>query len=296
MHAVITVGVSASGKSTWAREQHMKHGYQVVSRDDYRWAIMNEKRIDPSWANWKWKWEDEVTKRINADLERYAEQGFNLVIADTNLSPKILIGMQEKLFDLGYDTVELKYFPITWDEAIKRDSARAHGVGHAVLAKQFEQWTLLYGDDKVEARPDLPKAILVDIDGTVAKMNGKRGPFEWHRVGEDDFHEVVMLSVLGLYAAGYKVIFLSGRDSICQGETCEWIGRSPLNVIEGWDIFMRAEKDQRKDTVVKRELFDAHVRGKYDVHVVFDDRPSVARMWRDLGLNVIQIGNPYVEF
>lgn len=292
MHAVITVGVSASGKTTWA---HQQRGFEVVSRDDHRWQIMREKDIEPSWANWKWKWEDQVTERVNDHLALMSKVQKNVVIADTNLSPKTLTAMQDKLAALGY-TVELKFFEVSWEEANKRDAARKDGVGYAVLAKQFEQFNLLYSEGRVEPRPDLPKAILVDIDGTVALMKGNRGPFEWHRVGEDEFHEVVMLAVLGLYAAGYKVIFLSGRDSICRGETCEWIARSPLNTIEGWEIFMRAEKDQRKDTIVKRELFDAHVRDKYDVHAVFDDRPSVARMWRDLGLNVIQIGNPYVEF
>ena len=29
------------------------------------------------------------------------------------------------------------------------------------------------------------KCIIVDIDGTVALMQGNRGPFEWHKVNGD---------------------------------------------------------------------------------------------------------------
>ena len=59
---------------------------------------------------------------------------------------------------------------------------------------------------------------------------------------------------------------------------------------------MRPNQDQRSDVVVKEELFNSHVRGKYNPWLVIDDRPSVCRMWRSLGLKVLQVGDPHVEF
>lgn len=47
--------------------------------------------------------------------------------------------------------------------------------------------------------------------------------------------------------------------------------------------------DMRKDSIVKRELFDAHIRDVYDVHYVLDDRQQVVDMWRGLGLAVFQV-------
>jgi hypothetical protein len=52
---------------------------------------------------------------------------------------------------------------------------------------------------------------------------------------------------------------------------------------------MRAAGDTRADAVVKRELFDAHIRDRYAVTAVFDDRDSVVAMWRGLGLTVFQV-------
>lgn len=67
----------------------------------------------------------------------------------------------------------------------------------------------------------MEKAIIVDIDGTLAKMNG-RGPFDWHRVGEDDINKAVQLVVV-LASLHYKVVIFSGRDSVCRAETIVWL-------------------------------------------------------------------------
>ena len=53
---------------------------------------------------------------------------------------------------------------------------------------------------------------------------------------------------------------------------------------------MRRRDDSRKDSVVKRELFDAHIRGRYFVELVLDDRDQVVSLWRrDLGLTCLQV-------
>lgn len=54
-------------------------------------------------------------------------------------------------------------------------------------------------------------------------------------------------------------------------------------------LFMRADGDGRKDAVVKRELFDKHVRHEYNVVAVLDDRQQVVDMWRSLGLTCLQV-------
>ena len=60
---------------------------------------------------------------------------------------------------------------------------------------------------------------------------------------------------------------------------------------------MRSEGDCRKDTVVKKELFDTYIDHKYNVKLVLDDRKSVIRMWSfEKGLNVVDVGKPHDEF
>lgn len=130
------------------------------------------------------------------------------------------------------------------------------------------------------------KAIIVDIDGTLAKMNG-RGPFEWHRVGEDKVNEAVKKLVSVYDANGGYVIVFSGRDSVCRAETIQWLNENNI----GWDeLFMRPEKNNEKDAVIKRRLYDENILGKYDIDFVVDDRDQVVAMWRkDLGLTCFQV-------
>lgn len=37
------------------------------------------------------------------------------------------------------------------------------------------------------------------------------------------------------------------------------------------------------------EQVDTHIRDRYDVRVVLDDRDSVVKMWRSLGLTCLQV-------
>ena len=104
--------------------------------------------------------------------------------------------------------------------------------------------------------------------------------------------------VKGLQGSGCHILFTSGRSDECRSLTLDWLSDS----FHGWvcgdefTLLMRAEHDNRKDTIIKREIFDKHISGRYKIEVVLDDRPCVCRMWRDLGLNVVQVGNPYIEF
>jgi hypothetical protein len=54
-------------------------------------------------------------------------------------------------------------------------------------------------------------------------------------------------------------------------------------------LFMRPAGDTRKDSIVKREIFDAEIAHRWRVIGVFDDRRQVVRMWRALGLTVFQV-------
>ena len=136
---------------------------------------------------------------------------------------------------------------------------------------------------------NLPLAIMVDIDGTLAHAVD-RSPFEWHKVGQDSADETVV-QVVTMYAAyvhRYKSIIMSGRDSVCRKETEDWLD---LYDIPYDHLYMRAESDNRKDSIVKRELFDKHIRDKFNIKLVLDDRNQVVDMWRDLGLKVFQVAS-----
>lgn len=145
---------------------------------------------------------------------------------------------------------------------------------------------------------DLPWCQIYDIDGTLA-IRGERGPYDWDRVGEDTVNEDVAHLIRSYYLDSDcpdEIIFMSERDEICRQATFDWIADSsiPYNCIG--PLLMRKHDDNRDDVIVKEEMYNKHIKGKYNVRIVVDDRPKVCRMWCRLGLPVFQVGDPDVEF
>lgn len=290
LKAIILTGISGSGKSTWAKQQV---GYKVVCRDDIRSEILKERGVDLQsenmWAHWRFKKSDEqeVTNRYWNIVENHASCGNNIILADTNLNSNRRESMKKRLEELNY-VVEHKVIPIDYETAVKRDLNRLHSVGAAIIWKQYKE---LYGETYVPPK-EAPKAVIFDIDGTLAKMTN-RGPFDWAKVCNDEVIDTVAELLHNYYDFGYKVILLSGRDSVCRDQTELWLDWSGLPHHE---LHMRAEGDQRRDAIVKKELFDAQIRDRYNVVAVFDDRPQMVRLWNLMGLKTFACADPYLEF
>lgn len=305
MKAIFTVGCSASGKSTWAREFCSVEGFVEINRDNIRTSIlMDEGAIDDPaylWTKWNFKREGEVTKRADELVGFCVENKLSIVFSDTNLNPKYLREGMKKMKDLGYD-VEVTCFPVDdIDVLIKRDKGRVPSVGEAVIRKQWQQWLQLgegvTGIKKYVPNKELQRAIVVDIDGTVAKMVN-RGPFDWGKVGQDVInpHVVHVIRSLWYDDATLRVIFLSGRDSVCRQQTIDWIHGKMMLPIREDQLYMRKEGDCRKDRLVKDELFWEHVAPNYNVVAAFDDRRQMIQYWTDIGVPLFNVGNVYEDF
>ena len=304
---IITVGVSASGKSSWAKshiremESQRKSGkswvrkWVQVERDAIRAEILNEKTDGQTnglmiWDKWKFRWEDEVTKRQKLLFKEHVSKGNSVVVSDTNLNRGTRESISKFFRDNGYQ-VTYRYFPISYETAVKRDSVRANGVSSFVIAKQFVSWDEQF-EKKYKPDPELPKSVIVDLDGTLAKMSG-RSPFDWNRVKEDAVHEHVRDVVCGLKAMNYRIIIVSGRDGSCEQLSKEWLEE---NQIPYDAFFMREQGDMRKDTIVKEEILFNQIESRYNVTMAIDDRPSVCRTWEKLGIPVLKCGNQQVFF
>lgn len=140
------------------------------------------------------------------------------------------------------------------------------------------------------ALSQLPAAVIVDMDGTLAIHEG-RTPFEWERVGEDLPNWPVIVTVRNLQRAGYLVIVMTGRMDTgnCRRLSEEWLGVHLAVPYE--KLVMRPADDYRADTELKEELYHEHVDGQYHILAVFDDRASVVKMWRSLDLVVFQVAD-----
>jgi predicted kinase len=294
--AIVSIGISASGKSTdamqWCAVDPINR--VEVNRDNIRKRLVESDGEVFSWDTWDWKREKEVTIIAWEKIRECANQKKSVYISDTNLNTNRRNSMIKELESLGF-TVIVKVFYVSLEEAWRRDAARKNGVGHSVIAKQYKEFLETIGRKRYTADETKPKCILVDIDGTLAHMNGKRGAFEWDKVDLDIVDHCVRELVNGwkkVNSAG-KIIILSGRDGSCYNKTSKWLMD---NDVMHDCLIMREQNDIRKDTVVKEEIFWRDIAPNYNVHFVIDDRPSVIRMWQELGVKTFIVGNPWIEF
>ena len=291
MKATLTVGIPGSGKTTWSEEYCRKNNAVNINRDDIRFSISGTR----NWSQYKFKGETEnmVTAIQTSIAKEAVDKRKEIVISDTNLSQKTREYWERFFKKVGY-AIEYKTFHISLEEAWKRDSVRENGVGRDVLQRMHKNY-LKWVERKTYV-PDvsLPEAIIVDVDGTVADMEGIRTPFEWEKVHLDKPRDIIISMVQGLRGSGKKVIFLSGRDGVCKEATAKWLTE---NVGHYDEFFIRTAGDMRKDTVIKEELFWKEIAHKYNVVAAIDDRPCVVRLWHEIGIkNVIAVADQNIEF
>lgn len=293
MKAIITVGISCSGKSTLAA-QYVEQGYREINRD---WIRFNIVHPGGDWRTYKFKikQEREVSDIQGRMITESWGNGENIIISDTNLNAKRRRRLERHLENLGYQ-VETIGVPITREEAVKRDNFRQNGVGQDVIYRQYQEW-LDYTGRKVYVPDETkPKAIIVDVDGTVADMKDYRGPFQWDLVDLDDPRPFVIEMVENYHALGYKVIFLSGRSDVCRDLTRDWLDRH-IGFLSWDELYMRKEGDYRKDAEIKEEIFWTELADSYNIVAAIDDRPMMIRRWHELKIpNVIAVADPYLEF
>lgn len=135
----------------------------------------------------------------------------------------------------------------------------------------------------------------INLDGTIWKPDWK----SFNEAMEDDTPNKWCGNIISRYSVcirGWEgeilsqpidIIYCSGREEcyreITEYQITEWV------IHEGdWNLFMRPEKDYRPDTVIKREIYENHIKDKYDVLFVIDDRKCVVDMWRGIGLICLQ--------
>lgn len=302
---VLTRGIPGSGKTTWAKRWVAEdpEWRTRINRDDLRMMTQGQPVLD--------RMREETLSGMQAAMVETALRAkISVVVDDTNLTARFVKEWLRLAAKLGVE-VEFKDFNVELDVCIKRNALRGQQGGRFVAEDVIRSFysrfvrkgvlvppPSLEGDaeyswTKYEPNPQLPAAYLVDIDGTLAQMNG-RGPFDWKCVGEDLPIQNVIEVVWSLWDSDATIIFMSGRDEVCRQESLQWLhkhvfGRDSISL--NLNLHMRPAGDMRKDSVVKHELFYKHVANDYNVVGVFDDRNQVVRMWRDIGLTVFQVAD-----
>jgi uncharacterized HAD superfamily protein len=133
------------------------------------------------------------------------------------------------------------------------------------------------------------KVILVDLDGTIALPDLElRGPYDtdFEKLIQDSPNKPVIEVIRCLWEKGYKIIYITARDSLGEEGTREWLRLFAPPYI---NLYMRKHNDFRKDAIVKKEIYEEKIADYHDVLCVFDDRQLVVEMWRELGLTCMQV-------
>lgn len=283
-------GIPGSGKTTLAREKYPNH-YRV-NKDDIRAMLYGDAKFS------------RVRENATVTTERNTVQGLqlakhNVVVDNTGFSNTHQCYYEATCKQHNYKFIveDLSHVPLhvcLERNALRTGKARVPDRVIHDMWRKYVQPKLACPQD-----PALPSCIIVDVDGTIAQMNG-RGPFEWDKVGTDKPRKEIIEAAQSFLVRPFlaKALFLSGRDSVCFEQTRRWICThwyGGLQYCNNTNLFMRSTGDSRPDYVVKRELWEKHIKDKYRVVAVFDDRPSVLRLWRELGFTTFDVG-PGVEF
>lgn len=284
MKIIITIGLPGSGKTYWTEnfiEQNPE--FYNSNRDNLRFELFGKYNITTSQ-------EKTVTEQQKIRISNALAKGNSVIISDTNLNSKTQdrwnIMAKERNIEIEFKS----FLDIPLQLCIDRDLNRSYSVGKDVIMNMYIKYirpTLYKHDAK---KDDTKKAVIFDIDGTLAHITG-RSPYDYTKV-DTDILDPIISNLMHWYSQNdFKIIFCSGRKSICFNDTKKWL-EDKLGVQidnDKYVLFMRQENDERKDYIVKREMFMDKINEFYNVSAVFDDREWVVHMWRDLGLKCLQV-------
>lgn len=298
----ITRGLPGSGKTTYRTHVIGAYGGIGVSRDDLRLSLFND-RGRMAQAD-----EDYLTGVHRDIVKRHLKADRDVIVDDTNYRNKTCREWRDlaQSFEAAFHIADFRNVPL--EDCLKRVSARAAAGGHDVpeqyirdAHKRFIRGRKL--DEPLAETPakkaspfeeyipdtDLPPAFIVDVDGTLALNNG-RNVYDFSRLGEDSVNESLRKVLVALYwSPQVEILIATGRPADYVLETEDWLYENDVPYTE---ILSRGDEgvDMRSDDIVKYEILQAYAQ-HYNILGVFDDRPKVLRMWRQVGLTTFQLGN-----
>lgn len=297
---ILIRGLPGSGKSTFAKELAETENAVILSTDDII-SANNYYIFSPDYLG--------LAHTLNqAKAEEYCKRGRNIIIDNTNITTREV----QPYFDIAnkykYE-FELQEMNLEWswniDECFKRNR---HSVPLEVIKRMKNRYqsnhkviqnlkvTKQHTIQPVKFEADLPDCIICDIDGTLAEL-GDRSPYDTAKCESDKLNWAVYI-ILYKFCYDkdnpYTIILMSGREEKFRPETERWL---KYHNVPYHRLFMRATGDNRRDSVVKHELFENHVRNVYNPIFVLDDRFQVQlECWKPLGLWVFNCNQNLEKF
>lgn len=294
---IATKGLSFSGKSTFALEKAKELGNCVIiTKDDIR------KEMGADLIKGIRVKEGRVIEKRNELIMKALEKGQNIISADTNFSSKgvdHIKNMKALVFPKYRDQYDFEVkdftdipFDVILERAKKTDRPEGPEYWIRVVREQKDKY--ITPPDIVQDET-LPKCVILDHDGTLCHVSPNRSPYDGTHSHEDTKNEIVCEYASFLKQMGYTIFIFSGLEDKYRTQRENWLS---ANGVKYDYLYMRTTGDHRKDFIIKQELYEEHIKDKYFVHVIVDDRPMMQRHWIDKGFSkrLFSVGNPFKEF
>ena len=266
-----------------------------------------------------------IEKLVTLHIREQIQEHDYIILSNTNLSAKHREAQHRDLESRGF-LVHYVVFNSHINDLLAQNLLRRNVVNENIVFDMYQrmqrqlediaQYECSYESDHVTNKSffeQSDKCIICDIDGTIAHIkNESRTHFQMHKVDEDELDDVIFTMVNALAKAyNAEIIFLTGRTSDCFSKTVKWLDDSfaehgytsrtsnslTANYESGdYHIYSRLNGDYRKDFIIKKELYDTYINGRYEVIAVFDDRPVCVELWHDLGLKALAVADQRNRF
>jgi predicted kinase len=318
---IIMRGLPGCGKSRKAAELIKKEPGRFVriNRDDLRSMVVGPGN-NPYGGNRNER--EDLVRNFKNELARQAiREGFDVIFDDTHLVPQTV----KKLHELAMSIGDIKVIEMAINESVETCIARDAGregfakVGEKVIKDMARgagldkgrklndkesyyppRWApggsgdngMVYQED-----PNLLTTIDCDLDGTTSLLNG-RSPYDATNCDKDPPNRPVVECIKAMYAylcsvapkgraKDVKILFTSGREEKYRAPTETFLAEHLPGI--PYELHMRKTGDMRKDAIIKREMFDNEIKGKWNILFVLDDRNQVVDNWREMGLHCFQV-------
>lgn len=283
-------GLPASGKTTWTLQRiHRAPTGRIarINNDDLIASIYptNQPGIRiPGITDFLTQTRLDLLHRLlNLDIDE-------IIIDNTNLHTGTVLGLEHATVEHGATfIVDDRFLRTPIDVCIARDQTRTHPVGEQVIRKMARQATRLtpwqhsaQPFPPITQNPELPGCVIFDIDGTLAHKHPDRDIYDGTLAHLDTPDEHVTRYARHLIAGGeVDVVIVTGRDARHRDITEQWVA---THITPGLPLFTRAAGDNRRDSIIKREILERDILPNWYVHHAIDDRKQVTHMWRQSGI------------
>lgn len=314
-YIIVTRGLPASGKTTWARQWKAQSEDRIILsiREMRKNLCLEIENVQDE--NIRDKIADLGTIIIKDVLTNAMNMNLDICLDDYNLDTQTINVIQgiinwnnqkDKKDKNVYGEIQQDYqliikdFFVSLDECIKRDSLRKDKIGEYAIRQMFNEHRETIQSaltDKIKAmKPKvdatLPMCMICDLDNTL--------------VYQDESPVYSSIMIVNSYISkiessrGDKVVILTQRDNSQESvsKTRELLYKLfPEISQDNFLLLTTIEGEKMKDgmtqaeEILKERLFNAHVLGKFNVDFVLEDSQSCVQMYRQKGLEVLQVND-----